>query len=170
MTSGVCVIDELVVDTSALISWPITELAGAVIVKSQIQELERLSPSRADMIDAIGVIVSGPSQDAISSTSMFAMETGDMGGLSVTDLHLVATAYEREGVLVTDDYRMQNVAERMGIRWESVNSDGISQFWTWKLKCLGCGKEYDSPETPAKKRGLLGECIDCGSKLKLKRI
>ena len=46
MTSGVCVIDELVVDTSALISWPITELSGAVIVKSQIQELERHSPSR----------------------------------------------------------------------------------------------------------------------------
>ena len=162
--------DRFVVDTSALLSWPLTELNGAIIVQSQVKELERHSPTRAEMVEAVGVIISEPNGDSISSASVEAMGTGDMGGLSITDLHLVALAYERNCVLVTDDYRMQNLAERMGIRWESVNSDGISQFWTWKLKCLGCGREYDSPETPAKRKGLLGECIDCGSKLKLKRI
>jgi len=161
--------DRLVVDTSALLYWPLTELNGAIIVQSQVKELERHSPARAEMVEAVGVIISEPTVDSISSASMAAMETGDMGGLSVTDLHLVAMAYERNCVLVTDDYRMQNLSERMGVRWRSVDSDGISEFWIWRLKCVGCGREFDSPESPTNRKGILGECIDCGSDLKLKR-
>tara|TARA_B100000401_G_C52409104_1_gene532675 strand:+ start:89 stop:583 length:495 start_codon:yes stop_codon:yes gene_type:complete len=161
--------DRFVVDTSALLSWPLTELNGAIIVQSQVKELERHSPARAEMVEAVGVIISEPTGDSISSASVEAMETGDMGGLSITDLHLVALAYERNCVLVTDDYRMQNLSERMGVRWKSVSSDGISEFWIWKVKCVGCGREFDSPESPTNKKGLLGECMDCGSDLKLKR-
>ena len=105
--------DRFVVDTSALLSWPLTELNGAIIVQSQVKELERHSPTRAEMVEAVGVIISEPTRDSISSASVEAMETGDMGGLSITDLHLVALAYERNCVLVTDDYRMQNLSERM---------------------------------------------------------
>ena len=42
--------DRFVVDTSALLSWPLTELNGAIIVQSQVKELERHSPTRAEMV------------------------------------------------------------------------------------------------------------------------
>ena len=42
------------------------------------------------------------------------METGDMGGLSITDLQLVALAYERNCVLVADDYRMEHYLRGWG--------------------------------------------------------
>ena len=59
--------DRLVVDTSALLSWPLTELNGAIIVQSQVKELERHSPTRAEMVEAVGVIISEPTGDSISS-------------------------------------------------------------------------------------------------------
>ena len=166
---GLHVKDSFVVDTSALLSWPLTELNGAIMVQSQVKELERHTPARAEMVEAIGVIISEPNRNSISSTSMVAMETGDMGGLSDTDLHLVAMAYERKCVLVTDDYRMQNLSERMGVRWRSVNSDGISEVWIWKVRCVGCGRAFDSPESPTKRKDSIGECTYCGSDLKLRR-
>ena len=161
--------DELVVDTSALISWPIMELNGAIVVQSQIDELRRHSPSRAEMFQAMGVRTSEPKPESVSFATVSAMETGDMGGLSVVDLHLIALAYERKCILVTDDYRMQNLAEKMGVKWKSVNFQGISEYWEWKVKCVGCGREYDSPDKPAERKGMLGECVDCGSNLKLKK-
>ena len=161
--------DELVVDTSALISWPIMELNGAIVVQSQIDELRRHSPSRAEMFHAMEVMVSEPKPESVSFATVSAMETGDMGGLSVVDLHLIALAYERKCILVTDDYRMQNLAEKMGVKWKSVNFQGISKYWEWKVKCVGCGREYDSPDKPAERKGMLGECVDCGSNLKLKK-
>ena len=46
-----------------------------------------------------------------------------MGGISETDLRLVALAY-KGAVLVTDDYRMQNLSERLEMEWRGVVLEG----------------------------------------------
>ena len=85
--------DITVLDTSALISWPLSELNGSMIVNSQITELEKFSPTRAQIIQSLGLIISEPSGDSILEVSKIAVETGDMAGISQTDLSLVALAY-----------------------------------------------------------------------------
>tara|TARA_B100000214_G_scaffold116218_1_gene82060 strand:- start:1208 stop:1702 length:495 start_codon:yes stop_codon:yes gene_type:complete len=161
--------DAMVLDTSALISWPLSELGGSMIVNSQISELERFSPTRAQIIQSIGLIISEPSRDSISQVSKLALETGDMSGISQTDLSLVALAYSKGAVLVTDDYRMQNLAERLGMEWRAVVMKGISEIWEWELRCVGCGAVFDSLEKPSQKKRDMGECINCGSSLKLRK-
>ena len=68
--------DVTVLDTSALISWPLSELNGSMIVNSQVAELEKFSPTRAKIIQSLGLIISEPSRDSISEVSKLAVETG----------------------------------------------------------------------------------------------
>ena len=74
--------DITVLDTPALISWPLSELNGSMIVNSQITELEKFSPTRAQIIQSLGLIVSEPSRDSIAEVTNLAVETGDMSGIS----------------------------------------------------------------------------------------
>lgn len=161
--------DVTVLDTSALISWPLPELNGSMIVNSQIAELEKFSPTRAQIIQSLGLIISEPSADSILEVSKLAVETGDMAGISQTDLSLVALAYSKGAVLVTDDYRMQNLAERLEMEWRGVVMEGISETWEWELRCIGCGKLFHSPEKPSHKKRETEECVDCGSSLRLRK-
>ena len=161
--------DVTVLDTSALISWPLSELNGSMIVNSQVAELEKFSPTRAQIIQSLGLIISEPSRDSISEVSKLAVETGDMAGISQTDLCLVALAYSKGAVLVTDDYRMQNLAERLEMEWRGVVMEGISETWEWELRCIGCGKLFHSPEKPSHNKRETEKCVDCGSSLKLRK-
>ena len=92
-----------------------------------------------------------------------------MSGISQTDLSLVALAHSKGAVLATDDYRMQNLAERLGMEWMPVVMDGISETWKWELRCIGCGTVFDSPESPSLRKREIGECVNCGSRLKLRK-
>ena len=98
-----------------------------------------------------------------------AVGTGDMSGLSNVDLSLIALALEKSAVLVTDDYRMQNVSTAIGIEWRPIGETGITQTWNWELRCLGCKIVQPPPKSPNPRRSDFGECLECGSELKLKR-
>ena len=158
-----------VLDTSALISWPLSELRGSMIVSSQVGELEKYSPMRADIIHSLGLVISEPSRESLTTISKLAIETGDMTGISPTDLSLVALAHCRGATLVTDDYRMQNLAENLGMNWSGAVMNGISETWRWELKCIGCGTIFDSPDSPSSNKRELKQCENCGSALRLRK-
>ena len=159
----------MVLDTSALIEWPVSEISGSFIVPSQYSELERISPERLEMIDSIGVIQAVPGGESMEVAREAAVGTGDMSGLSNVDLSLIALALEKSALLVTDDYRMQNIASHIGIEWRSIKESGIREGWIWELRCVGCKSTQPSPEFPNKHRAEFGDCPDCGSELKLRR-
>ena len=158
-----------VLDTAALISWPVSELYGGLIVSHQEDELLRISPDRAAILDSMGLVFCQPNQDSIDLTLDAAKRSGDISGISETDLALVSLALERSAQLITDDYRMQNIATVLGIEWQGVSQLGISEVWSWILICSGCGKEYDAPKSTNEKQKQYGECRDCGSALRLKK-
>ena len=68
---------------------------------------------------------------------------GDLAELSETDIRLVAAAFELDCPLVTDDYAMQNVAEKLDVTVEVIARDGISEQREWQFQCAGCGREFD---------------------------
>ena len=76
---------------------------------------------------------------------------------------------ENNCTLITDDYRMQNIAEYMKIKWRSVNTDGIKNIWKWEVFCLGCKKVNIMPENTTNQKNNLGQCVDCGSELKIRK-
>ena len=167
-TTRIAVTDE-VLDTAALIYWPITRLNGCYVMPSQKIELCRIYPEKEIKIDSAELIWIEPDKKSLQFATSLAIETGDMAGLSEIDLGILAVSIYLKKTLVTDDYRLQNLAEKAGIDWMTVTTDGITELWKWELKCMACKKIYPQPGKPNPKKSDWGECDDCGSELKLKK-
>ncbi len=156
-----------VLDTAALISWSIDQMKNCFVLPSQRDELLRIAPEREIIIDAADLIWKTPKNGSMELASKLAIETGDMAGLSNVDLGIMALSLEEKRKLVTDDYRLQNLAQKAGIDWSPVSTKGISELWKWQLKCIACKKIFPTPESPNQKKSDWGECTDCGTQLKL---
>ena len=157
-----------IADTSALLAWPPELVSSALAVPSQMTEVEKFSPERALLYQAQGPQWAQPSTESIATARSVAATTGDLPGLSRVDIELLALTIEKNGVLHSDDYRLQNVATSAGIEWRSVSQSGISAGWDWELRCTGCRRRTptgagESGEQPA------SDCDICGSPRVLKR-
>ena len=158
-----------VLDTAALISWPLVELNGGMAVEGQIEEVRRVSEARLIDVDAANLKWIEPSEISIEKATSLATSSGDLVGLSDVDLRLLALTLEKNARLHTDDYRLQNLCEISGLSWSSVELPGISQVWSWEIRCEGCGEVHKHLQgtIPASKE--IGRCNNCGSRLSMKR-
>ena len=148
-----------VLDTSAFITEYHTteEIATVPAVR---EELEGESAYRYDAMEGAGMYVHPPDEGSTTRIRRAAENTGDADVLSETDVQLLATAFERDATLVTDDYAMQNVAERLDLDVEVIARNGISEEREWSFQCQGCGREFDEKRE---------RCPICGSGLSRKR-
>ena len=84
--------------------------------------------------------------------------------LSKQDVALLALALEfkqsEEVSIATDDYGIQNIAKKLGIKFIPVSEAGIKKVFHWQYYCPACKKRYEKFET----------CDVCGTKLKRKVI
>ena len=123
------------------------------------EELEDESAYRFEALEGGGMYVHVPDQVTLDRIRRAATETGDRAELSGTDLRLLATAFELEATLVTDDYAMQNVAEKLDVDVEVINREGIAEQRDWQFQCGGCGREFEENHD---------RCPVCGSELSRK--
>src|SRR5665647_947517 len=79
---------------------------------------------------------------------------------STGDIDLLAKALELSGTLVTDDYSIQNVATLLGIEIQPIQQARIKRVLTWRRRCIGCGRVYESEAI----------CPVCGSEVKVKPV
>ena len=159
-----------VIDTIALISWPMERLSESIASPKQRLELMRISPERMDMIDSINILWMNPKKESIARIIEISKVTGDIAGLSGVDIDVLALALENNYSLITDDYRMLNVAEYMEMEWFPVNTEGIKKIWKWEIICRGCKKIQQNPESPYKNKDEIGDCVDCGLELKMRKV
>lgn len=97
-----------------------------------------------------------PDPGTVERVQRAAEASGDHEALSETDIHLLAAALELGGVLVTDDYAAQNVAEKLEIGVEVIAREGIDEVRDWHFQCAGCGREFEESHD---------RCPVCGSDL-----
>tara|TARA_B100000925_G_C21640074_1_gene316827 strand:+ start:70 stop:531 length:462 start_codon:yes stop_codon:yes gene_type:complete len=150
-----------VLDTAALLHWPVNRLQGGIVAHSQLDELRKLSPERAMLVESIDMIwMSCGLHEATEAAS----NTGDLPRLSPVDLEILALAISTGEKLFTDDYSLQNVCRSLGHEFEAVSNKKSTQQWGWQLKCIGCKatKKVDA-QTEQK-------CDICGSPMKVKRV
>ena len=152
-------------DTVALLTWPLESLADGLCVVGQLQEVERHAPERALVLESQGPRFETPSSSGLDTARAAATETGDLSGLSVVDLEILAIALDHNVELVTDDYRLQNICTHLSHPWSGVIQDGITETWSWILKCRGCGNTH--PASPSERKNAHGQCQDCGADLRL---
>lgn len=91
--------------------------------------------------DIDDVTVREPAGDAVERVEDAAEQKAE--SLSDTDVALLALALERDAVLVTDDYGMQNVAEGLDIDYEPFLKEGIHEEVSWTFRCRDCGEEVE---------------------------
>ena len=147
-----------VLDASAFINEYHTTNDQATIPMVR-EELEDESAYRYDAMEGSGMHIHIPEEETVERIERAARETGDRETLSETDIRLVAAAFELDGHLVTDDYAMQNVAEKLEVAVELIARDGISEQRDWRFQCSGCGREFDENHD---------RCPICGSDLSRK--
>ncbi|PSP18970.1 DNA-binding protein [Halobacteriales archaeon QH_10_67_13] len=147
-----------VLDSSAFINEFHTDgdIATIPVVR---EELEDESAYRFDALEGSGMHLHIPDGETVERIERAARETGDLKTLSRTDVRLVAAAFELDSRLVTDDYAMQNVADRLNVAVEVIDQEGIDEQRSWQFQCQGCGREFDEHHD---------RCPVCGSDLSRK--
>jgi len=95
-------------------------------------------------------------------------KAGDTRFLSHVDLQILALAMKLkedgfEPLIVTDDYSIQNVAEKMGLNFSPLATFGIRFYLKWLLYCPACHMKYP-PDYSFK------QCEICGTTLKRKPL
>lgn len=108
-----------------------------------------------------------PTEDSLREVVDHARLLGDRLVLSKADSSILALAVDlkksgKTPIIVSDDYAVQNVAEGMGIGYQSLSSLGIRQKYEWTYYCPACFKRYVT--------GDLQICEVCGTKLRRKPL
>ena len=110
--------------------------------------------------------VRSPKNSVFQDVREASRKVGDMRYLSEADLQVLALALELKGrglspVIVTDDYSIQNVANKIDVEFTSLMTFGIKFRFKWILYCPACYRKYP-PDYKFK------VCEVCGTELKRK--
>lgn len=119
--------------------------------------LDIRSKGRFEKFCALGLQVVSPEKETLMRVTEAAGISGDIGVISDTDRDLLALALELDAILYTDDFAIQNVAGRLGVKIAPMQQRKARKI-TWRYRCSGCGRYYDHA----------GECLICGSEIKRK--
>ncbi len=125
------------------------------------------SSQRIEIAEAQHVLkVRDPIPESLKIVSDTAEETGDIAALSNTDQEIMALYLDlmndfpdQKGLLISDDYSVQNTCVRLKIPYYSFQKKGIKKSIKWEIYCPNC-YEIFSPKLLGKK------CDHCGATLK----
>ncbi len=146
-----------VLDTAAFLNSTTFFFENAITVQEVVEEVRSRAAVVSAMLESGQIRVEKPSARAIDTVKSVAKRMGESGKLSKTDLMVLALAYDRQGLLVTDDFHVQNVAREMGIPYEAV-TERIRKNIRWVRRCSRCGKTF-----PESYKGRY--CPYCGGKI-----
>jgi len=155
-----------ILDTSAILSGKPLDFEAAQIITTQSVS-DELKPGGRDyrnfqFLKEKGLTIFSPSKRSLQKIKEIVAETGDIDRLSSTDLEILSLAYEmktenKNPIILTDDFSIQNVAEYLKIRYESINQLKITKKFKWICRCRGCGKKFE---------GNIRVCPVCGTETK----
>ncbi len=135
------VIDSNVVIHAAGMELPFDNMVTVPEVTAEMESFRAQRRFEAEDID-----IREPSDEAIENVE----EQVDKGEESVSqaDIKLVALALDMEASLVTDDYWMQNLAQKLGINCRTFLKEGIQETKSWKTVCTNCGRRTEKKRCP----------------------
>ncbi len=148
---------ERVLDAAAFLNTSFFSYENAAIPPSVASEIRSRSAVLEALVDAGKISIVAPSGESRERIRKIAKEVGELNAISEADIDALALALEKEAVLITDDFHVQNVARFAGIKYMGVTGE-IRKARTYVLRCTRCGKTY-----PLSYRGK--RCKICGGKL-----
>jgi UPF0271 protein len=134
-----------VLDTSAFIYGivPGGEMETVPAVFAEVKD-ER-SRLKLEFMEGLNVIEPDARYSGLVAEAAHA--TGDDQKISKADGDLLALALQekeegKDTVLMTDDYAVQNVARRLGIRAAALRQKKSRSSVAWEKRCTGCGRSF----------------------------
>ena len=106
-------------------------------------------------LSGIELKVIDPEDSSLNEVKKFAKKTGDLEKLSKTDIKILALAKENKLDIVSDDYSIQNVAQKLGIKYISLFNKKITKSIEWRSYCNNCKRFHENADT----------CPKCGNQL-----
>jgi UPF0271 protein len=79
--------------------------------------------------------------------------------IQILSLGLQLKAEGKNTIIVSDDYAVQNVADRLRLGYKGLVTQGIKRRYRWITYCPGCRRTFQDPPED-------GICLICGTKLK----
>ncbi len=110
---------------------------------------------RLALLEEQGLRVHAPAPAALAKVSAAARKSGDITTLSETDTSILALAAELDAAVMTDDFAVQNTAQRLGIPVIPIMQRRAKKR-KWSYRCTGCGRFWSAP----------GECQICGAEIR----
>ena len=141
-----------ILDTSAILSGkPINFDEADLVTTSKVAD--ELKPGGRDyqnfqFLKEKGLKILIPDKESLEKLQSISDKTGDKQRLSEADIEILALALDlkkdesKEIIILTDDYSIQNVANTLNIRFESINQSGITKRFKWVAICQGCRKKF----------------------------
>jgi UPF0271 protein len=161
----------IVLDTSAFIAGfdPLTVLEKQYTVPEVKKELIAGSMPWMRFNAAVEnkkLMIRNPKSSVLQEIQEASRKVGDMRYLSEADLQVLALALELKGrglspLIITDDYSIQNVANKIDVEFTSLLTFGIKFRFKWILYCPACFRKYPSDYK-------FKVCEVCGTELKRK--
>jgi len=116
--------------------------------------------------DSGKLMVKMPDNQSQNTVRKVSVQLGEDKALSEADRQILALALSLKSdgkapTIVSDDYAIQNVAERLKLRYAPLATFGISYEFNWIFYCPACFKKYSSGYGRA-------VCRVCGTELKRK--
>lgn len=109
---------------------------------------------RLALLEEQGLRIFAPGPAAVADVTVAARKSGDVMVLSETDTGILALANELDASVMTDDFAVQNTAQRLEIPVIPILQRRAKKR-TWKYRCTGCGRFWSAP----------GECQICGAEI-----
>ncbi|WAI02260.1 NOB1 family endonuclease [Methanogenium organophilum] len=110
---------------------------------------------RLALLEEQGLRIHAPGPAATAEVAVAARKSGDATVLSETDTGILALARELDAAVMTDDFAVQNTAQRLGVPVIPILQRRAKKR-TWKYRCTGCGRYWSAP----------GVCQVCGAEIR----
>ena len=149
----------IVLDSSAIIN-KIDFLSGKLITApAVIDEVrgKKLNEKISLALDINSIEQRLPKEKFLGEVHKATREAND--SLSQVDMQIIALALEFKAEIATDDYGIQNVAAKLGLKTIPVAERGIKKILHWQYYCVGCKRNYELSQ---------GACDACGAQVKRK--
>ncbi len=145
---------KVVLDTSAIIYLNDFRMFDEIFTVSDVVDEVK---DKINVLKLSGIIlkVVDPTDSSVKQIKEIAKKTGDLDKLSKTDTKLLALSKENNLTIVSDDYNIQNVAEKIGINYISLFNKKITKLVRWGRYCNSCKKFFENKT----------KCPKCGSHL-----
>jgi len=140
-----------ILDTSAILSGKLFDLENVKMITTPDIETE-INPGGKDyqnfqFLKEKGLFYRSPSEKSINEIIKKSKNTGDFERLSNFDIQILALSLDiknqgNDSIIITDDYSIQNIANYLDIKFETINQRGIRKRFKWTNRCQGCGKKF----------------------------